>query len=128
LPLCRGKALGKGPKALGKGFAEGGSWQKTLGKFLDGKGGLCRGPFIGHSAKKSSRHGAGTVGGFFAEGRPSAKIFFIFLKKRLPRVSPRQRFFIFYFLKKPLLRASSLALGKVMFRNFLKKIFAEGYC
>ena len=43
-------------------------------------------------------------------------------------VSPRQRFFIFFLKKKPLPRVSSLALGKVMFRNFLKKIFAEGYC
>jgi hypothetical protein len=25
--------LGKGPKTLGKGFAEGGPWQRALGKF-----------------------------------------------------------------------------------------------
>jgi hypothetical protein len=47
--------------------------------------------------KENSRHGTGAVGSFFAEGRPSAK-----KKKLLPR-------------------ASSLALGKVMFSNFPKK-------
>jgi len=72
---------------------------------------LCRGPFIGHSAKPLSRartalgkekkpSGVGAVGGFFAEGRPSANKFF------------------YFFLKKPLPRASSLALGKEIFRIF----------
>ena len=100
-PLCRGpEALGKGPKALGKGFAEGGSRQRTLVKFLVGKDGLCRGPFIGHSAKPLPRANMGVVSrdGVFAEGlylRPSAKkLRRIFSKKSLPSASssgPRQR-------------------------------------
>ena len=74
--------------------------------------GLCRGPFIGHSAKplprartalgkekKPSR--AGVVGGFFAEGRPSAEKWFFF-EFCLPRAGPRQRIFF----KKNLCRGS----------------------
>ena len=48
--LCRGlRALGKGPKALGKGFAERRPRQRALGKKFNGKEALCRGPFVGHS-------------------------------------------------------------------------------
>ena len=58
-PLCRGpEALGKGPLTLGKGFAEGGPRQRALGEFWVGEEGLCRGPFIGHSAKPLPRAGA----------------------------------------------------------------------
>ena len=64
--LCRGPlALGKGPETLGKGFAEGCPRQRPLGEFLDGEG-----TALGKEKKPS---GAGAVGGFFAEGRPSAK-------------------------------------------------------
>ena len=88
---------------------------------------LCRGPFIGHSAKPLPRarialgkektpSDAGAVGGFFAEGRPSAKKWFLFFFKSLPRADPRQiKVFIFF---KSLPRASSMALGKEIFRIF----------
>ena len=62
---------------------------KTPREIFRRRRGLCRGPFIGHSAKplprartaldkekKPSR--AGAVGGFFAEGRPSTKKWFFF--------------------------------------------------
>ena len=58
--------------------------------------------------KKPSR--AGAVGAFFAEGRPSAKKWFFFN----------------FFFKKPLPRASSLALGKEIFRIFPKKNLCRG--
>ena len=51
-PLCQGpRALGKDQKALGKGFAECRPRQRALGKKINGKEALCRGPFVGHSAK-----------------------------------------------------------------------------
>ena len=91
--LCRvPEVLGKGYIALGKAFAECGTWQSTHGKKLIGKAlfaecilsgtrqRLCRVPRK-HSAKKSDRHGAGSVDGHFAECQPcrhSAKIFLIF--------------------------------------------------
>ena len=91
--LCRvPEALGKGYIALGKAFAECGTRQSTHGKKLIGKAlfaecilsgtrqRLCRVPRK-HSAKKSDRHGAGSVDGHFAECQPcrhSAKIFLIF--------------------------------------------------
>jgi hypothetical protein len=86
-------------RALGKAFAEGQDWP---------------------SAKKSSRHGANTVSSFFAEGRPSAKKCFFF-KKNFAEGFPQalgKDIFYFFFKKRPLPRASSLALGKEMFRIF----------
>jgi hypothetical protein len=128
-PLCRGpEALGKGPKALGKGFAEGGSRQRTLVKFLVGKDGLCRGPFIGHSAKPLPRANMGVVSrdGVFAEGlylRPSAKklsrIFFQKILCRGLQRGSRQR--------PTLCRGSPLAaLGKENDQIFFKKILCRG--
>jgi len=97
--LCQGpEALGKGQKTIGKAFAKGCPRQRPIGKFLDGKGSLCQGLFIGHSAKKSSRHGAEPVSGFFAESRSSAKKYFF--KNNLCRglsSDPRQRNFINFF-------------------------------
>jgi len=91
--ICRvPEALGKGYIALGKAFAECGTRQSTHGKKLIGKAlfaecilsgtrqRLCRVPRK-HSAKKSDRHGAGSVDGHFAECQPcrhSAKIFLNF--------------------------------------------------
>ena len=108
-------ALGKGPIALDKVFAECGTRQRTLGKKLVGKDlfaeyllsdtrqRLCRMP-RGHSAKKSDHHGASPVDGGFAECQPcrhSVKIFYIFLKKILCRVPiDRRSAKTFYFLKK----------------------------
>ena len=40
-------ALGKGPKTLGKGFAEGCPRQRPLGEFLDGEGVFAEGPLSG---------------------------------------------------------------------------------
>ena len=71
------------PLTLGKGFTEGAPRQRALGEFWVGEEGLCRG-LDRHSAKKSSRHGAGAWDGVFAEGRlrgPSAKNYsFLFWK------------------------------------------------
>ena len=75
--------------------------------------------------KEKKPSGAGAVGGFFAEGPPSAKKWFFLIC--LPRAGPRQIIF-FIFFKKPLPRASSLTLGKEIFRIFPKKTFAEGSC
>ena len=89
--LCRGPlALGKGSETLGKGFAEGCPRQRPLGEFLDGEGSLPRARTALGKEKKPSR--AGAVGGFFAEGRPSAKKWFFF-EFFLPRAGPRQRIF-----------------------------------
>ena len=128
-PLCRGpEALGKGPLTLGKGFAEGGPRQRALGEFWVGEEGLCRGPFIGHSAKPLPRAGA-ALG---KEKQPSqcrrlgrslcrgpylgalGKELFFFFEKSLRRASnhgPRQRN-VQNFSKKSLPRASPQALGK----------------
>ena len=68
--------------------------------------GLCRGPFIGHSAKPLPRartalgkeknpSRAGAVGGFFAEGRPSAKKLFFF-EFFLPRPALGKDFFLIF--------------------------------
>jgi len=142
-PLCRGlEALGKGPKALGKGFAEGGSRQRTLGEFLDGKDGLCRGP-TWPSAKKSNHNSAVSRDGVFAEGlylRPSAKkLSRIFFKKffaegyrivfaegllQRPSVKKMPRFFL---KKNSLPRATRRPLAKSVRRNFSTNFFAEGY-
>jgi len=54
------RALGKGPKALGKGFAEYRPRQRALGKKFNGKEALCRGPFVGHSANPFSSANGGT--------------------------------------------------------------------
>jgi len=66
--------------------------------------------------KEKTPSDAGAIGGFFAEGRPSAKKWFLFFFKSLPRADPRQiKVFIFF---KSLPRASSMALGKEIFRIF----------
>jgi len=65
--------------------------QRALGKFWVGKEGLCRGLFIGHSAKKSNYDGVVSLDGVFAEGiypRPSAKKIYFFSKKSLCRGPP----------------------------------------
>ena len=70
--------------------------------------GLCRGPFIGHSAKPLPRartalgkekkpSGVGAVGGFFAEGRPSAKKWFFF--NLFAEGRPSANKFFYFFLK-----------------------------
>ena len=89
------EAFGKDQIALGKVFIECGTQQRTHGKKLIGKvlfaecllsgtrQRLYREP-RGHLAKKSDRHGVGSVDGRFAECntfRHSAKIFLFFLKK-----------------------------------------------
>ena len=84
--------------------------------------------FISHEAKYSSQalfvgkekwpSGAGAVGGFFAEGPPSARKWFFF--NLFAEGRPSANKFFYFFLKKPLPRASSLALGKEIFRIFLK--------
>ena len=51
LPDRASLPFGKGLKALGKGFAERRPRQRALGKKFNGKEALCRGPFVGHSAK-----------------------------------------------------------------------------
>ena len=90
--LCRGLPSAKTPRGI-----------------FRRRRGLCRGPFIGHSAKPLPRakialdkektpSDAGAVGGFFAEGRPSAKKWFLFFFKSLPRADPRQ-IKVFIFLK-----------------------------
>ena len=108
--LCRGLPSAKTPRGI-----------------FRRRRGLCRGPFIGHSAKplpttlgkEKKPSGAGAVGGFFAEGRPSANNFFYFFlknlcrgpppwpsakkfsgffKNSLPRAGPRQRNGFFEFL------------------------------
>ena len=107
--------------------------QRPIGEFLDGEGVFAEGPLSGTrqslcrgpgqpSAKKRSRHAPAP------------------LAVSLPRADPRQRngFFLNFFCRgpalgkeiflKPLTRASSLALGKEIFRIFPKKNFAEGYC
>ena len=77
--------------------------QRTHGKKLIGKALFYRVSFIGHSAKKSDRHGAGPVDGGFAECQPcrhSAKIFLFFLKKilcRVPSIRPSAKMFYFFF-------------------------------
>ena len=95
--LCRGPlALDKGPETLGKGFAEGCPRQRLLGEFLDGEGVFAEGPLSGtrQRAKKRGRQAPAPLAvslprahprqrnGFFlnlfAEGRPSANIFFNF--------------------------------------------------
>ena len=77
----------------------------------------------GPSAKKRSRQAPAPLAVSLprADPRQRNSLFFEFL---LPRAGPRQRTF---FLKS-LPRASSLALGKEIFRIFSKKTFAEGYC
>ena len=102
--LCRGPlALGKGPETLGKGFAEGCPRQRPLGEFLDGEGVFVEGPAkplprartaLGKE-KNPSR--AGAVGGFFAEGRPSAKKWFFF--NLFAEGRPSANKFFYFFLK-----------------------------
>ena len=89
--LCRGLPSAKTPRGIFR-------WRM----------GLCRGPFIGHSAKPLPRaritlgkektpSDAGTVGGFFAEGRPSAKKWVFFLNL-FPegRPSANKSFYFFF--------------------------------
>ena len=130
-PVCRGH------RALGKGFAECRSWQKALGKKINGKEALCRGPFVGHSANPFPSANGGTrqrkaaVNGAAPLTAPlpsAAKTFFIyFFKNSLPSAAAvrhsAKTFFIF--LKKLFAEClPSLALGKD-FLLFFKKIFAE---
>ena len=102
------------PETLGKGFAEGCLWQRPLEEFLDGEG-------------------------VFAEGQdgPRQRKEAVTRRRRwrfyLPRADPRQRngFFLNFFCRGPALgkefffkslpRASSLVLGKEIFRIFPKK-------
>ena len=92
-PLCQGpEALGKGPLTLGKGFAEAALGKELSRNFESAKRVFVEDPLSGtrqslcrgldrHSAKKSSRHGAGAGDGVFAEGRlrgPSAKNYSFF--------------------------------------------------
>ena len=89
--LCRGLPSAKTPRGI-----------------FRRRRGLCRGPFIGHSAKPLPRarttlgkekkpSSAGTVGGFFAEGRPSVKKWFFFNLFAEGRLSANK---FFYFFKK----------------------------
>ena len=101
---------------------------KTTRQKSDRQSTLCRVSFIGHSAKKSDRHGGGSVDGHFAECQPcrhSANIFFL-KKISLPSANPegtRQRAFIFF--EKFLCWVPTLqALGKE-FLFFLKKILCR---
>jgi len=71
--LCRApRALGKGPLALSKAFAEGRTRQRPVGKKFIGKDVFAEGHFSGtrqrlcrglswHSAKKSGRHEPSTL-------------------------------------------------------------------
>ena len=137
--------------ALGKELS--GNFESAKRVFAEGplsgtRQSLCRG-LERHSAKKSSRHGAGAWDGVFAEGRlrgPSAKNYSFFLKnlcrgpptmalgKEMCRIfpknlcrgqwdGPRQRIILFF--EKSLPRASTQALGKeILF--FLKKSLCRG--
>jgi hypothetical protein len=85
---------------------------------------LCRGPGR-PSAKKSSRHGVDTVGGFFIEGRPSAKKC-SFLKKffveGFPGASAKN---FLNFVKKNLFRGPHSPLIKKFSRFFQKNVCRE---
>ena len=109
--LCRGLPSAKTPRGI-----------------FRRRRGLCRGPFIGHSAKPLPRarialgkektpSDASAVGGFFAEGRPSAKKWVFFFLNLFPEGRPSANK-SFYFFFKSLPRASSMALGKEIFRIF----------
>ena len=116
-----GACFAEGPETLGKGFAEGCPRQRPLGKFLDGEGVFAEGPLSGPRQRKEpvTRWRRWR---FLCRG-PTLGKEMVFLKFFLPRAGPRQRIFF-----KSLPRASSLALGKEIFRIFPKKTFAEGYC
>ena len=75
----------KGQKTIGKAFAEGCPRQRPLGKILDGKGGLCRGPFIEHSAKPLARAKIGP------RQRKAAVTALKLLVVSLPRAGPWKR-------------------------------------
>ena len=65
--------------------------------------------------KEKTPSEAGAVGGFFAEGRPSAKKWFFLNLFAEGRPSANKSFYFFF---KSLPRASSMALGKEIFRIF----------
>ena len=112
-PLCRGpRALGKGPKALGKGFAERCPRQRALGKKINGKEALCRGPFVGHSAKPFPRANGDT------RQRKAAVNGAVPLTTPLPSADSygtRQRYFLFFFSKTLCRVPRRRALGKTIF-------------
>ena len=106
---------------------------KTPRRIFRRRRGLCRGPFIGHSAKKRTRHAPAPL----AVSLPRAALGkeMVFFLICLPRADPRQiNFFIFFknlcrgpppwpsvkkfsefFLNKSLPRAIARALGKGFF-------------
>ena len=93
--LCRGLPSAKTPRGI-----------------FRRRRGLCRGPFIGHSAKKRSRQAPVPLAVSLPRADPRQRNGFFF-EFFLPRAGPRQRIFF-----KSLPRASSLALGKEIFRIF----------
>ena len=99
--------------------------------------------------KEKKPSGAGAIGGFFAEGRPSANKFFYFFlknlcrgpplwpsakkfsglfKNSLPRAGPRQRNGFFEFFLTLCRGPAPGPSAKKLSGFFSKKIFAEGYC
>ena len=126
--LCRGPlALGKGPETLGKGFAEGCPRQRPLGEFLDGEGVFAEGPLSGTrqslcrglgrpSAKKRGRQAPAPLAVSLPRAHPRQRNGFFFNLFAEGRLSANK--FFYFFKKKPLPRASSLALGKEIFRIF----------
>jgi len=139
--ITTGLTCSKAKKTLGKAFAEGCPRQRPLGEFLDGKGGLCRGPFIGHSAKPlprvktgpRQRKAAVTAPTLLAVSLPRAdprqrNVFF--LKKTLPRAFPRPsaKIYFIFFKKKTFAKGLIPGPRQRNVQDFLKKIFDEGYC
>ena len=136
--LCRGPhAFGKGYKTLGKGFAEGCSQQRVLGKFLVGKGIFAEGYFSGTRqrfcqgltpafGKNKLRLGHGLQLTAFGS---SVKNFLNFYLDNFfaegSHTGPRKRIFEFFSLIS-LPRAPRLVFGKVSFFIFSGEFFVEG--
>ena len=97
--LCRGLPSAKTPRGI-----------------FRRRRGLCRGPFIGHSAKKRSHHAPAPLAVSLPRADPRQRNGFLFLNFLCRGPALGKEFFF-----KSLPRASSLALGKEIFRIFLKK-------
>ena len=108
-------------RTLGKGFAEGCPRQRPLGEFLDGEWVFAEGPLSGTRQRKEAVTRRRRWR-FLCRG-PTLGKEMVFLNFFCRGPALGKEFFL-----KPLPRASSLALGKEIFRIFPKKIFAEGYC
>ena len=95
--------------------------QRALGKKINGKEALCRGPFVGHSAKPFPRANGG------ARQRKAAVNGAAPLTASLPSadsLGTRQRHFLFFF-KNSLPSATAARHSAKTFFIFLKKLFTE---